>query len=199
MFDWRDYPLGKARYRGGSGSRLHHISGLTREEALHWLAHDKHGRAFARERGEPLDVLADHLVEASMRPTNKHEAPKMDINKTLREVGEAGFTKMIERYAKTVYPELSTPRAFAKVFEEDSAEGRAIRRCWQTSKQGATAEPSNEDEDGDDALDELEQLAAEERKRNPGMSKAVAFSKVYTDPANASLASRERKQNRPRA
>jgi hypothetical protein len=30
------------------------------------------------------------------------------------------------------------------------------------------------------------------------MSKAAAFSKVYTDPANAALAMRERAQNRPR-
>ncbi len=48
-------------------------------------------------------------------------------------------------------------------------------------------------------LDELNALAEQERRRNPGMSKALAFSKVYTDPANAALAQRERRQNRPRA
>jgi hypothetical protein len=40
---------------------------------------------------------------------------------------------------------------------------------------------------------------AEERKRNPKLSKAQAFTKAYTDPANAKLAQRERAANRPRA
>ena len=69
----REYTRAKRKcaqgaYRGGSGRRLHHIENLTREEALHWLAHDAHGRSFARERGSPFDDLADHLVEASLRP-----------------------------------------------------------------------------------------------------------------------------------
>jgi len=54
-------------------------------------------------------------------------------------------------------------------------------------------EPSGEE---DDALGALERLA--ERERTPGMSKAVAFSKVYCGPANARLAQPERQQNRPR-
>ena len=132
--------LRKATYRGGSGSRLHRIEGLSREEALHWLAHDRHGRAFARERGEPLDMLADHLVEASMRPTNKQEAPTMDsstrIEKNLRAMGEAAYTKIVTDYAKKQFPELTREQAFSKVFTAEDAEGQAIRRCWQLAKQG---------------------------------------------------------------
>ena len=192
----REYTFRKAMYRNATGRQLHRISNLTREEALHWLTHDPHGRSFARERGEPLDVLADHLVAASQRPIEKrNEAPKMDMTKTLRAVGEAGFTRMIEKYAKTVHPTLTKEQAFTKVFLADDDEGRAIRHAWQIAKQSIAAdEPSD-----DDALDELETLAAEERRRNPKLSKAQAFAKVYTDPANARLASRERAANRPRA
>ena len=126
-----------------------------------------------------------------------------DMNKTLRSVGEAGFTKMVEKYAKTVHPTLTREQAFTKVFTSDDDEGRAIRRAWQIAKgqgipAGALDEPSEDDDEEGDALDELNELAAEERRRNPGMSKAVAFSKIYTDPANAKLAQRERRQNRPR-
>ena len=116
---------------------------------MHWLAHDPHGRSFARERGEPISDLADLLVEASLRPTEKrNEAPKMqNMDKTLREVGEAGFTKMVEKYAKTVHPDLTREQAFTKVFTDDNDEGRAIRRAWQISKgqgipAGALDEPS---------------------------------------------------------
>jgi hypothetical protein len=50
----------------------------------------------------------------------------------------------------------------------------------------------------DDALKQLEQLAAQERRRNPSLSKAQSFTKVYVDPANIALVKRERAQNRPR-
>jgi hypothetical protein len=201
----REYTFRKAMYRGGSGRRLHHIANLTREEALHWLAHDPHGRSFARERGEPLDVLADHLVEASQRPTEKrNEAPKMDMTKTLRAVGEHGFTKMIEKYAKTVHPTLTKEQAFCKVFLADDDEGAAIRRAWQIAKQGSAPLDDDEAEDEadgveDDALEELQELATAERRRCPTLTKAQAFTKVYVDPANAKLAARERRANRPRA
>ena len=196
----REYTFRKATYRGGSGRRLHHIENLTRAEALHWLAHDPHGRSFARERGEPLDVLADHLVAASQRPTEKREAPKMDMTKTLRAVGEAGFTRMIEKYAKTVHPTLTKEQAFTKVFTADDDEGAAIRRAWMISKQGIAAGAPDEptDDDDENALDELNELAEQERRRNPKLTKAQAFTKIYTDPANAKLAQRERRQHRPR-
>jgi hypothetical protein len=194
----------KATYRGGSGRRFHHVENLTREEALHWLAHDPHGRSFARERGEPTSDLADLLVEASLRPTEKRKDTNMqNMDKTLREVGEHGFTKMVEKYAKTVHPTLTREQAFTKVFTEDNDEGRAIRRAWQISKgqgiaAGALDEPSQDDDEEGDALDDLNALAAEERRRNPKLTKAQAFTKAYTDPANAQLAQRERRANRPR-
>jgi hypothetical protein len=109
------------------------------------------------------------LVEASKRPTEKRKDTNMqNMNKTLRAVGEAGFTRMIEKYAKTVHPTLTKEQAFTKVFLADDDEGRAIRHAWQIAKQSIAAdEPSD-----DDALDELETLAAEERRRNPKLSKA---------------------------
>jgi hypothetical protein len=124
-----------------------------------------------------------------------------NLTKTLREVGEHGFTKMIENYAKTVFPTLTRAQAFTKVFTADDAEGRAIRSAYQIAKQGVADEPDDDDEadDAGDALREIEALAADIRRRFPALTKAQAFTKAYTDPANAKLAQRERAQNRPRA
>ena len=203
--DWRNYDaFGKAMYRNNSvtGRHLHRVANLTREEAKHFLLHDATGRSLLRDTGGDIDALADHLVEASQRPTNKHEAPKMqDMNKTLREVGEHGFTRMVERYAKTVHPTLTKEQAFCKVFLEDSDAGRAIRRAHQIAKQGVADEPDDDDDEADDAGDalrEIEALAADIRRRFPTLSKQQAFTKAYTDPANSALAQRERMQNRPR-
>ena len=54
----------KANYRDVfPGSRLHRIENLTREEAKHFLLHDRHGRALLRDVGGDIDTLADILVE----------------------------------------------------------------------------------------------------------------------------------------
>jgi hypothetical protein len=197
----------KARYRDVfPGSRLHRIENLTREEAKHFLLHDRHGRALLRDAGGDIDELADHIVEASMRPTEKREVSNMDsttrIEKNLRAMGEAAFTKIVTDYARKQFPTLTREQAFSKVFTAEDAEGQAIRRCWQLSKQGILDEDSAADAAGeveDDAMDQLEELAADERKRNPKLTKAQAFAKAYTDPANAGIAAKERQQNRPRA
>jgi hypothetical protein len=49
------------------------------------------------------------------------------------------------------------------------------------------------------ALDELAELVAIQRKNNPELTEAGAFARVYEDPKNASLAARERAENRPQA
>jgi hypothetical protein len=77
------------------------------------------------------------------------------------------------------------------LFTDEGPTGEAIRRFWQISKglttsgvlDGDEVSEVNDDIDGD-ALDDLEELPENERRRsNPGMSKAQAFAKVYTDPA----------------
>ena len=197
------YVVRKATYRGGTGRHLHHVENLTREEALHWLAHDPHGRSLARERGEPISDLADLLVEASMRPTEKREAPKMDMTKTLREVGEAGFTQMIEKYAKTVHPTLTKEQAFTKVFTELTTT-KAVRSAARTRSpskaRSMTTRPRTRPRASRTTRSKnWKSLPQQERRRNPTLTKAQAFTKVYTDPANAKLAQRERVQNRPKA
>jgi hypothetical protein len=130
-----------------------------------------------------------------------------NINKTLRAVGEHGFAKMIQKYANSVrLPNETQAQAFTRVFTSDDSEGQAIRRAWRVSKGDDNPhdplnepddEDEREDEDDTDALAELEELGAEERRRNPKLSKAQAFTKAYTD--NPALAAKERRQHRPRA
>jgi hypothetical protein len=199
---------GHLRFR--SGGNLDHAT------ALHWVLHSRAGAAARDRLGLPASEVADLLVHAAaMQPTEKQKDDNMqDFHKTLREVGEHGFVKMVTRYAKTVHPTLSREQAFTKVFMADDAEGLAIRKCWQISKQGRSA-PLDDDEAGDeardvegDALDELrrahgnalaalERLAVEARRLDPKLTKAQSFAKVYS--ANPELAAAERRQNRPRA
>jgi hypothetical protein len=201
------------KYRGGSGNRLHQIRGLTREEAAHWIVHDRHGRAWARERSEPLDVLVDHLVEASAgaadgankRVDKEAQMSSTDtILKNAAALGEHGVFQIIQKHADAVRrPGESSAQAFTRVFTEQTNEGEALRMIYQHAKgQGIAAsnDVSAGDSDADDdtdALALLEELAAALRRQRPELTKAAAFAKVYCDPNNARLAAKERRQNRP--
>jgi hypothetical protein len=158
--------------------------------------------------------------EAPDKRKRKREAPPMSstatILKNARALGEHGMTKLITDYAKQRFPELTAAQAFVKCFTEDSDEGKALRTIHAISKgvvdadgpereygfgrgrgvAGGALDPDEvEDEaegEQDDAMDELNELAEQERKRDPSLSKAAAFTKVFCDPANVALAKRER-------
>lgn len=51
--------------------------------------------------------------------------------------------------------------------------------------------------DEEDALAQLDKLVERMRAAQPQLTKSQAFDRVYSNPANAALAMRERLQNRP--
>lgn len=104
----------KAKYRDViPGSRLHRIENLTREEAKHFLLHDRHGRALLRDVGGDIDTLADNLVEASnhvdVEDNNSDEENSVDksfdavsfakrvVNDGVSAVSEQQATELIQK------------------------------------------------------------------------------------------------------
>jgi hypothetical protein len=193
--------------------------GLSARECARWLIDTDEGRQWARQREGTMSMaqMVANLVNLSANAaaklnaraaSNKRKAQNMSstetILKTARRLGEFEMTRIITDHAKRLYPTMTREAAFVKCFTEDSAEGRALRTIHAISKgehigTGMMADaPDEADDDDSDALEELNALAEAERRRS-GTTKAIAFSKVYCDPANARLAQRERAQNRPRA
>ncbi len=102
----------------------------------------------------------------------------------------------------------SSAKAFARVFSANDETGLTLRKAHAVIKNttlmpimpvsvGATE--ATDVNDPEDALAQLQALAERLRASMPQLSKAQAFSKVYTDPNNAALAAAERQQNRPTA
>jgi hypothetical protein len=137
-----EYEFRKATYRGGSGRRLHHIEGLTREEALHFLMHDAHGRSFARERGEPLDVLADHLVEASKRPSENAVTNKRNSNEAIN------MSDHLVEVCKSVVSGDVEPPSEHELVAEIKKLANASRRPGETSAAAFTRLYTSQDDDG---------------------------------------------------
>ncbi len=204
----------------GRLNNAHRIHGLTRAEALHFLLHSKNGQALAAKRSESLDELADLLCSASERVVAKRRAAlraeqakregNMDtatILKNIKTMGEHEFTRIITVFAKKQYPELTPERAFSKVFTGDNAVSQAIRTLHGVAKSAPLrktdetwdADADEREDDEADPLQLLEQLADALRRKRPELSKAHAFTAIYTDPQYAPLAKRERARYRPRA
>ena len=123
------------------------------------------------------------------------------ISRTLRESARPASPRWSRSTPRRLHPELTREQAFTKVFTADNA--RAARSGARGRSQSRRPldddEPSEEAEDvEDDALEELNALAAQKRRRNPKLTKPPAFTKVYSDPANAKLAQASAGQIRPR-
>jgi hypothetical protein len=190
--------------------------GCTPKEAARWLRDTDDGRAWARRREgmKSMAQLVHEAVEASRLAADeanaaaereapdkrKREAPMSSISttlKALRGMDEHTFVKIVTKAAKERFPALSGPQAFTKLFTSDDEAGRAIRAAHGIVKGEADypRDPDFEDDrdaDEESALDALNALAEQERRRDPKLSKAQSFARAYTDPANAALAKRER-------
>jgi hypothetical protein len=176
------------------------------------FAEPKHERAArliseARRKREANKTLVQHEHFTKQQHSEQNMGTSTTtLLKALQGMTESEFVKIVTRVAKEQFPSLSGAAAFTKLFTDDNPESAAIRTAHAIVKRAAIgggavdeSPPDEDDLEDADALEELEELAEQERRRNPGMSKAVAFSKIYCDPANARLAQRERAQNRPRA
>lgn len=122
-------------------------------------------------------------------------------------VTEHEFTEMLMEHAKVnkIAGE-SDAAAFARIFS--APESIDIRRahviCKSTPTNVVDLKPAqvshNDAVDGEDsaaAYEKLQKMAIELQRSSPGLSEAQAFSKVFTDPANAALS--EKAHRRPSA
>jgi hypothetical protein len=186
--------------------------GLTRRECADWLVHDPDGQAWFQRRGGSMRSAIEALFELSARSAAKINARRAANNedpmnteailKNARRLGEHGVFALIQKHADSVKrPGETSAQAFTRVFLEDSAEGKALRNLHQIAKgddgplspaQYDDADAEITDDANDEALALLERLADKLRQRSPGMTKAAAFTAIYTDPQYAPLAKAER-------
>jgi hypothetical protein len=108
---------------------------------------------------------------------------------------------VLEPYARNKFPTLHPGNAIAKVLAEEppvAAAYSAVHSAYYPAYAVAKAAVADDEADDTDALEKLQALGAEVRRRNPSLTREQAFAKAYTDPENAALVKRERSQHRPR-
>ncbi len=164
----------------------------------------------SKQRNDELQDWIDHFrkemkpMEAYSKITDVPRVCKGIADAGSTSISEAEMTGLITAYAKHVYPDMPSDKAFAKVFTADNEIGLAFRKATQIAKGLALVMPvyvggdaALAVDDPADALAQLQALAEEQHRRQPEMSLDKAFAKVYA--ANPQLAAAERRQNRPRA
>jgi hypothetical protein len=104
--------------------------------------HDAHGRSFARERGEPLDVLADHLVEASKRPSENAVTNKRNSNEAIN------MSDHLVEVCKSVVSGDVEPPSEHELVAEIKKLANASRRPGETSAAAFTRLYTSQDDDG---------------------------------------------------
>lgn len=185
---------------------------LTKQAALDWLLHSKHGRALFRlhKNEEPTMSRTEQQLQSLAKDFGVVKIAKFIVSEGNGENGmafsEAEFTKMVHTHAQADRRSGETPdQAFARCFGADTAEGVALRKAHAIIKNfpatmvtkpvqvGGTGDISN------DALAQLNKLAEEQRRRSPELTIEQAFARVYAAQENVDLVARERLQNRPRA
>jgi hypothetical protein len=178
-------------------------SARDRQSALFRLMHTARGaelmRRLSKQRKEQTTMTYNRSEELmSIAKQYGPVAVAKHIIDNGASISEHEFTAMVDAYAK------SKGTTFVKLYTANDDDGLAIRRATQilkgfpvaTQVGGAAA---RDVDDPKDALRQLEELAEKLRAQFPELSKAQAFSKVYTDPKNAALVRAEREANRPRS
>jgi hypothetical protein len=120
--------------------------------------------------------------------------------------------ELVERQSQ-LQPGRSKESIFAELYERDhdglasrerleNRPGAAVTKAVpematnEDIRRDRKADGKDDDED-DDAVEKLNKLAADLRKREPHLTEAAAFAKVFTDPRNSALAEAERRAHRP--
>jgi hypothetical protein len=124
------------------------------------------------------------------------------------DISERELTLMATGTAMNRLPGLTDAAAFAKVYGDPRMSDEA-RAFWDAigvirgtlapdedeEESDERGEDEEEEENGESAYDEVQREAAKLRKRDPSLSEAQAFARIYENPANVALRKRERAEN----
>jgi hypothetical protein len=172
---------------------------LTAQQACYFLLHNPHGKTYLDKtkrdtppmtRTEEMREMRDFAKSAGgMNSISKHIIAKGATSLTEHE-----FTSLLMESAKVnKLAGESDAAAFSRIFMADLNIRKAHAITKNTLAPPSPTEPvlvvdNVSKADQSTACTKLQTLATELRRQSPQLSEAQAFSKVFTDPANAALA-----------
>jgi hypothetical protein len=158
-------------------------------EHVEWLENKRETHGFAKKE-RPMESLTKIIKDAGFIAVAK---AMTDEGRTYG-INEHEFTEFATEHAQRLYPDKTPAAAFAAAFTDGSADGLTLRRAHRVvrDEQLGSTYAKAADRGSNSAYGELLAKAAELRKVRPELREAQAFAKVFSDPANSALATRER-------
>jgi hypothetical protein len=163
------------------------------DHALDRLAHLRRRGGFEKQEStmESIETLKAARTEKLLAIGKAGGAVAMakilNADNDAHGISTGEYTEIVTLDAQRIYPNDRPNAAFSKLFSDPGPDGVELRKGYNVVKAAAMNE-ANDDTESDKAYDELMVKAAELRKTQPTLTEAQAFSKVFTNPANAGLA-----------
>jgi hypothetical protein len=179
-------PHGAGVLRRTGAASTADIEHLARLIAREWRAYAR-ASADAEHDSQPwTDVIGEADTHKGTAPM---DSPVVTICKAFCEAGrsfmsENELSSLIEQYALADRRDGETEaQAFSRVFSANSSEGMLFRKAVSLCKLvGPTPFPGDDDgSDAERAYKKLTKLGDRERARDPSLSEAQAFAKVFRD------------------
>jgi hypothetical protein len=173
---------------------------LSKPAALWWLIHHRAGAATLRrltQKREVIPMPREQELSAIAKRFGIEAIAKKLVTEGAGGISEFEITKLIQEAASRAYPELKPAVGFTKIYEDSVLLRQAVAVCKTFHVTAGAPRAAAGGTVSGSALDELLSKAAELKKREPGLTPAQAFARVYSAPENVEIAKRERAENRP--
>jgi hypothetical protein len=172
---------------------------ITKEQAALWLIHTPRGRAahaaLSKRKDTPVN-RTEELTAYVKQSGSMVSLAKHIVTKGTTANSEHEFSACLMEHARlNKRDNESDAQAFSRILQSDAEIRRAygiVKKYPNTMRtKPVSTEVGDTDTDGEDeakeAARQLSELADEQRRRSPTLSKSKAFEKVYADPANRAL------------
>jgi hypothetical protein len=186
-----DIEIAKARSAHGG---LHGLGAAVTEHMIERLSSLRRQHGFEKTESTPMESIeklktdrAEKLLAIGKSGGAVAMAKILVADNDSHGIDEHEYTRIVTEHATKLFPDKTPDAAFAKLFADTGADGVLLRRAHNVVK-AAPAQVGGNGSGSDKAYDELMVKAAELRKTQPNLTEAQAFSKVFTNPANAKLA-----------
>jgi hypothetical protein len=193
--DGGDEIIEKARSRDGA-TGAHGLAAALSEHLIDRLDHLRRKHGFEKKESTPMESIEKLKAERKQKLLaigkavgDVAMAKIMVAGNDARGISKEEYTEIVTVAAQRIYPNDRPDSAFSKRFSDTGPDGVWLRKGYNVVKLDAMNE-GNDHTESSEAYDELTVKADEYRKAHPELSQAQAFSKVFTNPANAKLASK---------
>jgi hypothetical protein len=186
----------------------HGLGAAVMDHALDRLAHLRRRGGFEKKESTPMESIeelkaerTENLLAIGKAGGAVAMAKIINADGDAHGLSEEEYTRILTEHAQKLFPDKTPDSAFAKLFADTGPDGTVLRKAHALTKlspfdiqptmaTGPDAMHEANDSERSEASRQIGEMAERLRATSPWLGADQAFARVFTDPANAKLASR---------